>query len=432
MKQVPVVVALAAALSSVAPFAWAQAHRESAAREATVRNPSDANASLALGRVLRRAGAYDAALAELRRGSMLPAARAVPISTRMRREIALAYLDQGKFQPAMTACRQLLGLQGAEALAHVCIAETHMLHKRATEALPEIAKAQALSPALYEAKVVEGYARWQEGSTSQAEAAFRSAGAADSSRPEAWLGLGRFLLANTRKTEALDAFEKAVSADSEGPDALYALASGLPATERSATLLRQAVTGRPSFGAAHARLAEVLFGLSRLQDAEQEARASLQCPGVESDWHVILGEIQLRRGQAADALQAAQAALKLVANNARAKLLLADAHAARHDIDLAIEAWQASFNLAHTNPTPLVHGALGCLANQRETTAKAFADRATQGFPQHAPAWDAAGDVAAKAGDKTAARAAWTKAIAATDGTVVRDAIRRKIATLKE
>ncbi|MBI5531368.1 MAG: tetratricopeptide repeat protein [Deltaproteobacteria bacterium] len=423
-------VALAALSLGVCTQAHAQAHRETAARDAVAKASTDAAASLNLAKVLRRSGSYDAALAELRRGGALASARAGDVAIRFKRETALVYLDQGKYEQAMTACRGLGALKGADALGHACLAEAHMLHKRATEALPEVTKALAASPTLYEAKVIEGYVRWQEAAPAEAEAAFRAAAASDGARTEAWLGLGRFLVANSRKAQGLEAFEKAVAADGDDPESLFALGSNLGGTDRAATLLRQAVTGRPSFGAAHAKLADALLSLGRLHEAEQEARTALGCSGVESDWHAVMGEVQLLRGQHDDALKSAEAALRLISGNARAKLLLADAHAAKHDIDLAIEAWQAAFNLARTNPTPLVHAALGCLANQRETTAKAFADRATQGFPSWAPAWDAAGDVAAKAGDKAGARRAWQQAISATEGNVDRDAIRRKIAAL--
>jgi tetratricopeptide (TPR) repeat protein len=407
-------------------IAFAQAHRETAAREAASKAPRDASASLALARVLRRAGSYDPALKELQRGAALASARNPEMTARFRRETTLVQLDQGSYDAALASCKQLTG-----AMAHVCLAEGQMLHKRATEAMPEVTKALAIDPNLYEAKVAEGYVRWQDGGLAEALAAFNAATASNPSRPEAFLGLGRFQLANARPPQALEAFEKAVAADGDDPDALLALGTSLGMTERASTVLRQAVTARPNNGAARARIAEVLLALGRLYEADQEARAALQCAGIQSDWHTILGEVQLRRAQPDDALKSAEAALKLISNSARAKLLLADAHAAKHDIDLAIEAWQASFNLASTNPAPLVHAALGCLANQRETTAKAFSDRVTHGFPNHAPGWDAAGDVAIRAGDKAAAKAAWTKALACSDGVIDKDAVRRKIAAAK-
>ena len=405
MKHVASSLLVAATALFLSVPASAQAHREAAARDAVARNRADAAASLELGRVLRRAGKLDAALTELRRGSTLANARAhaVPLA----RELAKVHLDQQQHAPALAACRKLATLPGGASLSHACAAEAHMLHKRASEAAPEIAKALALTPGLYEARVVQGYVRWQDGALAEAEQSFRDAASSAPQRTEAWLGLGRFLLATSRKPQAVEAFEKAVAADGDDPDALFALGANVTSSERATALLRQAVTGRPTFGAAHASLGEA----------------------VDPDWHSLLGEILLRRGMADEAMKSAEAALRLVSNHARAKLLQADAWSSRGDIDLAIEAWQVSFGLARTNPAPLVHGALGCLANNRPTTAKAFADRATQGFPQWGPGWEASGDVAAKGGDKAAARSAWQRALT-TDGPVDREAVRRKIASL--
>jgi len=428
MKLVQTTVPLLIALLSASLPAMAQAHREAAARDAVTADRNDANASLSLGKVLRRGGRHDVALTELNRGSRLPSAR--PLALRFGWEIARVQLDRENFQGAMTACRQLAALQGGAALSHACIAHAHMLHKRATEAAPEIAKALSLSPGLYEARVIEGYVKWQEGAQPEAEQAFRAAAAADAQRSEAWLGLGRFLLATGRRPQAVEAFEKAVAADGDDPDTLFALGSVEASRDRAANLLRQAAQGRPSFGAAHAKLGEALVALGRMPEAETAARAALQCTGVDPDWHALLGEILLAKGQADQALQSAEAGLRLINNHARSKLLQADAWSAKGDIDLAIEAWQLSFGLARTIPTPLVHGALGCLANNRPTTAKAFADRALHSFPNWAPAWEASGDVAAKANDKAAARNAWQKALTA-EGPVDKDAVRRKLAALE-
>lgn len=427
MKLVRTTVPLLIALLSMSLPAMAQAHREAAARDAVSSDRNDANASLSLGKVLRKAGRHDAALTELNRGARLASAR--PLALRFGWEIARVQLDRENFQAAMTACRQIASIQGGAALSHACLAHAHMLHKRATEAAPEIAKALSLSPGLYEARVVEGYVKWQDGLQQDAEQAFRAATAAEPQRTEAWLGLGRFLLATGRRPQAVEAFEKAVAADGDDPDALFALGALEASHDRAASLLQHAVQGRPTFGAAHARLGEALFALRKLPEAEQEAREALKCAGVEPDWHALLGEVLLARGQADQALQSAEAGLKLINNHARSKLLQADAWSAKGDIDLAIEAWQLSFGLARTVPTPLVHGALGCLANSRPTTARAFADRALYSFPNWGPAWEASGDVAAKANDKSAAKAAYQKALTA-EGPIDKDAVRRKITAL--
>jgi tetratricopeptide (TPR) repeat protein len=419
------VLALAVAASTGAA---AQTARVTSAREAVARNPNDPAASLALGRALRRAGIWDAAATELRRGALLGSA-AGDIGLAIRRELARVFVDQGKHDEAMNACRQIAPVKGGQALSHACVADAHMIRKRATEALPEVERALALSPSLYEAKVVEGYVRWQTGALAAAEQAFKSASGAEPSRTEAWVGLGRLLAATGRKAEAIGAFEKAAAADADDPEPAYELGAALASGERATAQLRRAVDIRPSYGAAHARLGEVALEQGRVAEAEQEARVALRCPNVQGEWHALLAEVLVRKGQADEALKAVDQALKMVPNNSRAKLAQADAFAAKRDIDLAIEAYQASFNIARTNPAPLVRASLACLANARETTAKAFSDRATQLFPKWAPAWEAAGDVAAKAKEHAEARKAYQQALAG-EGPADKDRIRRKIAAL--
>lgn len=418
------------ALSLLVPrAARAQSDQLAAARSDAAAHPDEPAAGLRLGRVLRRAGVFQAASAELRKAAAMSAARATPLALQIQRELALIAIDQDNYDQAMRACRAIAALPDGRALSHACVAEAFMIRKRATEALPEVASALRLSPNLYEAKVVEGYARWQSAEEAAAEAAFRAAADAQPHRSEAFVGLGRLLAALGRKADAQSAFERAHAADPADPVSAYALGESLGPTERAVSVLQGAIALRPSLAAAHGRLAQVLLELGRLDQAEQEARLALQSGRPEPAWLATLGAILVKRGQLDAALAQADAALKIVPNLAAAKLVEADARAGKHEIDLAIEAYQVAFGYDRQNPAPLVRAALACLAHERATTAAGFAEKATDTFPSWGPAWDIRGDIAAKAGDNADARRFYERALSS-DGPVDKESVRRKLARL--
>src|SRR5262245_4492577 len=116
-------------------------------RAAVKTQPTDAQASLALGRALRRAGRVQEALAELRRGVNL--ARSGQLDLHW--EIARTLEMRGDFGQTMIQCKVIgalppdpgRGKSAADiaAAGHACAAEAHLLWKRASEALTETAQA---------------------------------------------------------------------------------------------------------------------------------------------------------------------------------------------------------------------------------------------------------------------------------------------------
>jgi tetratricopeptide (TPR) repeat protein len=188
--------------------------------------------------------------------------------------------------------------------------------------------------------------------------------------------------------------------------------------------------GRPTFAPAWARLAEVHAAARRGDDAARAAENAIKLDNKQADYFAVLAEARILQKKYDDGLTQADAALKLTPNNGRASLAKGDALAARGDVDLAIAAYQAAFGALRTDPTPLVRAAQACLGGGRLTSAKSFSDRATREFPRWAPAWEVAGDVAAKDGEKAAARAAWEKALSS-EGPVDAAAVRAKIAAVR-
>jgi tetratricopeptide (TPR) repeat protein len=405
--------------------ALAQEHRLAEMRETARAAPQDPQAALALGRTLRRAGHYAEALAELRRGLSLPAGRSGASATALRYEVARVYIDDHRFREAIGACQAL----GKTAEGHACLAAAHMTRRRATDAMPEVELALAAAPSLYDARVVEADAKWMEGSGDEAEQILKAAIDAEPRRVEARLKLGDVYAARGKREQALEAFQAARAADPDDPDAAFAVGDALGPSPAAVTHLEAAVAGRPSFGAAWARLAEVRLSLGRVPEAEKAALTALKIDGKQADWHVVLARVYHEQKRNAEALAEARAALKLLPNLAAAKLIEADLLAEQGEIDPALEAYQAAFGLARTDPNPLVHAARACLVAGRGTSAKAFAARVTQQFPQFGPGWVVLGDAMAKDKELATARQAYETALNR-DG-VDREEVRRKLAALR-
>jgi tetratricopeptide (TPR) repeat protein len=150
----------------------------------------------------------------------------------------------------------------------------------------------------------------------------------------------------------------------------------------------------------------------------------------QAEWHAALGEVEIAKNAPELALKSARAALAIVSNLGPAKLVEAKAYAMKGDIDLAIESFEAAYGFAHVDPGTPIAAAAACIKGGRLTTAKAFADRATEDFPKSAAAWEALGDVQVALKDVAAAKKAYQTALSG-EGPADKDGIRRKLAALK-
>jgi tetratricopeptide (TPR) repeat protein len=425
--------ALAAALvcAVLALPAHAQESQIESLRSAAKSTPGEqrASAALALGRALRRAGHFTDALTELRR-AMAVAVSQPDVLAQIHWELARVYMDRHDFREALAACSALGGLRGAAAEGHACAAGAHLVWQRATEALVESAAALASDPRSYEAKVAEGRAYELSLDEAKSEAAFRAAIGWRPDSVDAHVALGRILSKAGRKVEGLVELRNGARLDPNGPEALYELATVLAPSAESTTLLERATRERPSFTEAWLVLGAQELAIGRLAEARRAAEAAVRGDTKSVGPHVLLGKVALAERRPNDALKEGETALQILANSAPAKLIVADANAMKGEIDVALEAYQAAWGLDHGDPTPLVHAAEACHVAGRDTSARAFGVRATQEFPQWAPGWVALGDALVAQGEKRAAREAYAKALAL-DGSVDRDALQRKLATLR-
>ncbi|MDP9150972.1 MAG: tetratricopeptide repeat protein [Myxococcota bacterium] len=384
--------------------------------------------SLALGRALRRAGHPGEALRELRRG-ILAAGASRDLALALHWELARVRFDERDFAQAMRSCKALGVLPGAAADGMACAADAHLVWQRATEALIQTAAALAKDPSCYEAKLAEGRARDLTLEPAESENAFRTAIAWLPDRPDAHLSLGRLLLHEGRKNDAVTELRTAVRLDPSAPEALYELAQAVSPGDESVGLLERATRERPSFTEAWLALAPQELAAGRVANAKRSAEEALRHDPAKIEPRLLLGRIALTEGRSDDAIDLGAAVLKILPTSAAAKLLIADGNAKKGEIDRALEAYQAAWGLDHRDPTPLVRASAACHSAGRDTSARAFGVRATDEFPRWAPAWVALGDALAAQNDRDAAREAYRKALS-TEGPVDRAAVQRKLGAM--
>jgi len=388
------------------------------ARERAQRAPANADASLAYGQALRRAGRESEALAELRRAASVAAGRP-ELAARAAWEIARTHIARREFEAAIGTCRSLLKPPPAstapavQAVSRVCAAEAHLLWRRGTEAtaeLAELAKLKEAAPEVqYFGRLVQGRADELASRDAEAEAAYRSAIESADARPEAHVLLGALLRRTGRDGTA--ELRRAVQLDGGDPVAQLELGRALPAGSPDAlAAFERAVAERPTFVEGLRALGEGYALAGRSADAKRTLAQVLKLAPNDVHSKVLSGRVALSEGRADDAIREGEAALKLMPNVQPAKLLVADAWAKKGEIDLAIEAYQAAFGLDHADPTPLISAAHACLAAGRVTSAKAFGARATKDFAASGPAWVALGDALAADKDAPGARTAYEKA----------------------
>ncbi len=434
MRMAAVAVAVVALELALPGLAVAQLSEIDALKAQTKAQPTDAAASLALGRAYRRGGKTKEALEELRRG--VNQTRAQGLGIDLHWELARTLLARGDFGPAMVQCRVIGALPGGARAGHACAAEAHLSWRRASEALTETNQALAgeadkrgASKGTYEAKVAEASARELEGKPKEAEAFYKEAIAWKPDRPEAHLALGHMLGALDRDA-SLRALREAVRLDPGSPEAAFELGSALGATEEAVHLLAHAAKERTGFALAEAKLADIELARGHLGDARRAAEAAIRSDPNQAGPHVTFGRVALAENQPDLAVRAAESALKIVVNSAAAKLLLGDAQAKKGEIDLALEAYQDAHGLDGTDPTPLVRAAEECRRAGRFTSARAFGMKATQDFPTWGPGWVAYGDALVGDGQPADAKKAYQEALKS-KGPVDAVAVGKKIAAIK-
>jgi len=429
----PLAWVLLSALAGAARSAGAQESQLEARRAAVKASGADPAAALALGRALGRAGRSTEALAELRRGIGVGGSRQ-DATDALYWEVARVYADRHDLPRAMAACKGLDRRREPTVASHACMAVAHLGWQRATEALTEAEAALRVDPTSYDAKVAEGRAYELELQSAHAEAALRAAIAlrpANVDGEDAHVALGRVLWKAGKREDGVAELRTALQLEPDDPVALYELGVALAPGAESVTLLDRATRERPSFAEAWLALGTQQLAAGNQAAARVAADAAVRSDAGSAGALVLSGQVAFAGNRVDDALRAAKAALKILPNSAPAMLLVADCNAKKGEIDLALEAYQSAWGFDHSNPAPLVHASEACHAASRDTSARAFGAKAAEEFPNWAPGWAALGDALVGQKETKAARDAYGKALAVSDGAIDRAVVAQRLASLK-
>jgi tetratricopeptide (TPR) repeat protein len=376
--------------------------------------PANADAAIAYGRALRRAGHDGEALTELRRAQTIASG---PSSVVAALEIARTYIAKRDYAGAMNACSAMKKLSaGGAGASYVCTAEAQLLLKRGSEALASLSEfakvGSSVGEVQYAAKLAEGRCRELDSKETEAEQRYREAIGLAPNRWEAYVLLGA--MEERLGTGGHQDLEHAVELDPHDSGAQLELGRALfadPARHRDAlAAFERSVAERPTDLEALRALTEAYVDANRLADAKRSAATILKLAPNDVAAHVVSGRVALADGNPDEAIREGNVALKLMPNEGQAKLLVADAYAKKGEIDLALEAYQKASGLDPMNPTPLVNAANACIAAHRLTSAKAFGARAVTDFPNSAQAWVADGDALLADGNPKAAKTAYENA----------------------
>jgi tetratricopeptide (TPR) repeat protein len=404
-------------------------------KDKTRTQPTSADAAIAYAKALRKSGKEPEALAELRRAQTFASGN---MAVMVNWELARTQIARRDFAGAMSACGGITKLPGggapaeagglptkqgeAAAAARTCKGEAHLLWRRGSEAMGELAELAKISKLVqkdslgdeinYAAKLIDGRSKELDNKETDAEASYQAAIALQPSRTEAHVALGSLLQKEGK--DGIPELKKAVDADSKDPNAQLeygrALANDSNRRGDAVTALEKVVAEKPTSLDAMRLLTDVYIQQNKLPDAKRIAAKVLALAPNDVLAHVVNGRVALADNKPDEALKEGEAALKIQANEGKAKLLVADAYAKKGDIDLALEAYQKASGLDPLDPTALVNATYACIAAQRLTSAKAFGQRAVLDFPNFAPAWVAQGDALAADGNPALARKAYESA----------------------
>jgi tetratricopeptide (TPR) repeat protein len=390
------------------------------------KTPSSAESGIELAVQLRHAGLPMEAQWVLNKslGKTTDAA----LITRISLEKARVEIERGRMKQALAECEKMK--KGDQVVYHTCAAEAYLLFRRGSLALPEAEAALNLKPGDYDATLAKGRALWIQGNADAAYPVLNDLIKGKSQEGEGYPYLAELLIGTGKNDEAVKLLRKGLQVAPKDARLHVMLAKLLPPGDEAAKHFKEATQLRHEYFDAYAGLGRMQLQLRQLDDAEKSLRKALTLNTKDAETLAALAEVFLLRPNLEEALKQARAALKILPSNGPAKLIEAEALAAKGDIDLAIEEYQAAYGLQRRNPDVLIRAARACAKHGRPTTAVAFAERATDDFPESGPAFDALGDVLVANGDKPAAKVAYAEAVKKS-GPAEAAAIKKKIAALK-
>jgi tetratricopeptide (TPR) repeat protein len=374
-------------------------------RAAVQAQRNDPGAAAAYGRALLRAGRYREAETQLQ-----TAARLSRGSLEALYDVARVAFAQGDYRAARRACGRLTTANRTATLTRVCNARAFLVWNRSARAFEELEAALGAAPDDYEALVALGDAHRLRADVAEAEAAYRRATEQNPSAAEPHLGLGRLYAAAGRRADALTALREAHARDASWPEVTYELGRVLEGAEAE-QLLRSAAENRPGWADAHVALGARLLAGGDAAAARDQFQRAVELNRELAEAHEGLGVAELRVGNL-DAADAALArALELVPNSAGAALALANLQRVRGAHQLAFEQYQRAADIDPQSPVAMIRATRLAIALDRDVLASGFLDRVLEAHPNLAVAHALYGDIAARRGDRAAAKEHYERAL---------------------
>lgn len=409
-------------LSLASPTA-AQLNRLPELKKAAQAAPRDAQAQLAYGRALIRAGRYDDADRQMKTLAKLQGE-----SFEALYEVARVRFEEGNYRKARAACHAMLMKDSKQLLSQLCLARAFLAWRRASRAEEPLQAALAIDPHHYELLLALGDARRMEGRNADSQAAFEEAARLEPGRAAPHLGLARLHRVSGKPEAARAALQKAHALDPDDPDVLFELGR-LERGPRAVELLSAALAGRSPWPEA-----VLALGHAKLDAGDQAgARAHFeQALKKGEDGSAVFGlaRILLADGELAKAEPLLARAAELLPGEQGVAMATAQLYERTERSEEALAEYQRAATLDLSDPEPLV--ASGQLARhlKRSLLAGAYFDKALERAPRHAQALAERGALFEAQGDKARAREYYQRALTG-EGPVDRAAVQQRLAALK-
>lgn len=378
-----------------------------AAEHAAEAAPRDAEAQLAYGRALTRAGRFRDADRVLR-----SAARLRGNTLEALYDVARVAFAQGDYQRSRRACQALERESRGAALTHVCRARAFLVWNRAGRAFEELERAESADGADFEVALAFGDAYRLRADLPNAEQRYQAAIAADARRAEPYLGLGLLYAASRRPDDARGALEAARERDPLDPEIALELAKLSPPA-RARTLYASVLEIRPAQAEALVALADLERAADDADAAISHYRRALEIDEADARALAGLGIALLDAGQAEEGEPYLRRAMELVPNDLDVALALGRLHQSRGENQEAFGQYRRAADLNARDPRGLVAAAALALELNRAVLATGYLDRLLQRHPDHAQALALYGDALVARGDRERAVQYYERALAA-------------------
>jgi predicted O-linked N-acetylglucosamine transferase (SPINDLY family) len=301
--------------------------------------------------------------------------------------LAVQSYQAGQLAQTEHICRQILQVDGAQAVALHLLGLTAHQAGRPDVALPYMQQAVALNPQTVEFHANLGVVYHALGRWTEAVACHEQALRLRPDVPGYHYNLGRTLSAHGRHGDALNSLREALRLQPDFADAHNEVGNVLKKMGRLAEAearYRAALLHRPAFPEAHNNLGTVLAELGRLEEAQASYQDALRLSPSYPEAYNNLGDALRQLGRLEDAEASCRQALRLRPDVAEFHCNLGQALAEQGRDDEALASCRQAIRLRPEVPALQHNLALALLALGKPDEALASYEQAVQIFPQSA------------------------------------------------